>query len=224
MVSYWLLNVSMTHDTILAFVVTSWMPFWLLARLISEVKSLWAQRSDYNGCYPLHKHWSFLHFVALFYYAFYIQLLTLNGHLPSGVLLPVPTWVQYIGCVCGWLSVFGIFWVHHHLSRNWSPIVQSEQVRSLAKTGPYALCRHPMYFDFSLLYFAVWCIAPCWSVSAVFVFGVLYFLYRIPYEDAILNDAFGEEFREWKKVTPALLPYGCFYPRRSGQDEPVTRV
>ena len=31
---------------------------------------------------------------------------------------------------------------------------------------------------------------------------------RYPKEDGILEDLFGDEFRQWKRATPAVLPYG----------------
>eukprot|EP00929_Paragymnodinium_shiwhaense_P070209 TRINITY_DN35543_c0_g1_i1.p1 TRINITY_DN35543_c0_g1~~TRINITY_DN35543_c0_g1_i1.p1 ORF type:complete len:181 (+),score=24.62 TRINITY_DN35543_c0_g1_i1:198-740(+) len=132
-------------------------------------------------------------------------------------------WADVLGGFCGWISVVSIVWVHHHLARNWSPIVQADQVRSLVKTGPYALCRHPMYFSFICQILGLSFGTPTWYCVFVTLATVIVFLFRIPREDRILEEAFGEEFRQWKRVTPALFPYGSVCRRwtRRAEEEPM---
>merc|ERR1712050_33484 len=98
--------------------------------------------------------------------------------------------------------------------RNWSPLVQDSQVQALVKSGPYSFCRHPMYFVFLLFMVPIVVVCPCHGTLWLFVCTTVAFLFRIPREDAILENIFGEVFRAWKKVTPALLPYGCCLRRR----------
>merc|ERR1711920_1127193 len=128
-----------------------------------------------------------------------------------------PAWVDVIGAVCGWASVAGIIWVHEHLGRNWSPWVQDAQVQTLVKTGPYSICRHPIYFVFMLYMVPIVALSSCWYTLASVVGATLLMLCRIPREDAILEGIFGDEFRAWKKVTPAIIPYGCCLRQRSNQ-------
>jgi protein-S-isoprenylcysteine O-methyltransferase Ste14 len=206
----------------------SWMPFWLLLRLVSESKSLCAQRAEKGGCYPIHKH-----FVVLFAVLFADGVrsrLTIEGFFgpnpaagswtmgggyvmlgwwqifPSGL----PLSLDVLSMILGWLSVGGIFWIHEHLAQNWSPFVQSAQVKQLVRTGPYAYCRHPMYFDFGLLLVSMNLAAPCWECILTLLFAIVLFARRVGAEDRIMEDLFGDEFRQWKRVTPAVLPHGAF--------------
>merc|ERR1711879_472843 len=168
--------------------------------------SLWAQKGDYDGCYPLHKHWSFLLWAGWTAEGIFLRCYYQDDTIawPGSA----PLWLLIVGVFLGWLSVIGILWVHETLARNWSPVVESEQIRGLAKTGPYALCRHPMYFVFFLFFAGLICGTPSLILMAGAAFSTIYCLCRIPFEDRILEQAFGDEFREWKKVTPAFLPYG----------------
>lgn len=77
----------------------------------------------------------------------------------------------------------------------------------LATTGPYSLVRHPLYLGnilifigFSLLNNDPW----AWLLTVSF----LWFFYppAITYEDGKLEELFGQEWRDWRERTPALIP------------------
>jgi protein-S-isoprenylcysteine O-methyltransferase Ste14 len=77
----------------------------------------------------------------------------------------------------------------------------------LATTGPYSIVRHPLYvgnilifIGFNLLNNEAW----AWLVTVSF----LWFFYppAITYEDSKLEDIFGQQWRDWRKRTPALIP------------------
>ena len=77
----------------------------------------------------------------------------------------------------------------------------------LATTGPYSLVRHPLYLGnilifvgFNLLNNEAW----AWLLTVSF----LWFFYptAIRYEDGKLEELFGEQWREWRARTPALIP------------------
>eukprot|EP00928_Gymnodinium_smaydae_P070623 TRINITY_DN54423_c0_g1_i1.p1 TRINITY_DN54423_c0_g1~~TRINITY_DN54423_c0_g1_i1.p1 ORF type:complete len:253 (-),score=23.79 TRINITY_DN54423_c0_g1_i1:157-888(-) len=209
----------------------SWMPFWLILRLISETKSLWAQRSDYGGCCPIHKQ-TVLLFAIVFVDGIRSRL-TIDGFfgpnpaagswmMGEGYMMlgwwqffpdGMPIWIDILSMFVGWLSVGFIFWIHEHLARNWSPLVQEEQVKHLVQTGPYAYCRHPMYLDFIVLLVSMNLAAPCWECILTLLMLAVMLAYRIPKEDRILEDLFGEQFRQWKSVTPAVLLYGVLFGR-----------
>eukprot|EP00440_Ansanella_granifera_P023824 gb/GFBE01025876.1/.p1 GENE.gb/GFBE01025876.1/~~gb/GFBE01025876.1/.p1 ORF type:complete len:136 (+),score=12.06 gb/GFBE01025876.1/:1-408(+) len=124
----------------------------------------------------------------------------------------------------GWLSVSIIFWVHEHLARNWSSFAQGEQVEQLVRTGPYVHCRHPMYFDLILLLVSMNLAAPCWECILTLLAFIVMLACRIPKEDRILEELFGEQFRQWKHVTPPVLPYGvlCGGPAQAPLKEEVS--
>ncbi len=75
--------------------------------------------------------------------------------------------------------------------------------RELKTTGPYRFVRHPVYFGQFLAQAAVTLIAfrthAVWI--SVYVLFVAMQLYRSKLEDRVLEQAFGEPYRQWKEKT-----------------------
>lgn len=77
----------------------------------------------------------------------------------------------------------------------------------LATTGPYSFIRHPLYLGnilifigFNLLNNEAW----AWLLTVSFLW--FYYPPAIAYEDGKLEDLFGQQWREWRVRTPALIP------------------
>lgn len=77
----------------------------------------------------------------------------------------------------------------------------------LATTGPYSLVRHPLYLGniliflgFNLLNNEAW----AWLLTVSFLW--FYYPPAITYEDGKLEALFGQQWREWRGRTPALIP------------------
>lgn len=79
--------------------------------------------------------------------------------------------------------------------------------RKLASTGAYSLVRHPLYLGNFLILggFTLAC-ANIWVVVLVVAFFLFYYPAAIRYEDRKLEDIFGDEWREWSRGRPAMLP------------------
>lgn len=79
--------------------------------------------------------------------------------------------------------------------------------KELATEGPYALVRHPLYLGNHLLFIGfcltsgLWWSALVWATVTVF-----YYPPAIRHEDAKLESLFGEAWRRWREVTPAIVP------------------
>ncbi len=78
---------------------------------------------------------------------------------------------------------------------------------ALITNGIYKTIRHPMYSSFAL-----WSIAQCLLLqnyiagfSTLFIDIIMYFI-RIPKEEQMMIDQFGEEYREYMKQTGRLFP------------------
>ena len=77
----------------------------------------------------------------------------------------------------------------------------------LAKHGPYALVRHPLYTG-NILVLVGFAIANLqwWALPVAMVFFWFYYPTAIEYEDRKLHRLFGAEWKEWSRTTPALFP------------------
>jgi protein-S-isoprenylcysteine O-methyltransferase Ste14 len=77
----------------------------------------------------------------------------------------------------------------------------------LATSGPYSIVRHPLYLGnilifigFNLLNNEAW----AWLLTVSFLW--FYYPSAITYEDGKLEQLFGQQWRDWRARTPALIP------------------
>jgi protein-S-isoprenylcysteine O-methyltransferase Ste14 len=89
--------------------------------------------------------------------------------------------------------------------------------RQLATNGAYALVRHPLYLGNALILGGFTLACGHWAVVAVVAgFFLFYYPAAIRYEDAKLEDIFGQEWRDWSRDTPAMFPLRLKWRAGSG--------
>lgn len=105
-------------------------------------------------------------------------------------------------------SVFLAMSAVRELGKQWSLEARLVEGHKLVTTGPYNLVRHPIYTAMLGMLIATGIVISLWPVLliAVAVFLVGTFI-RTRFEEKLLGDAFGEEFAEWKRRVPALVPF-----------------
>ena len=79
--------------------------------------------------------------------------------------------------------------------------------KQLAKTGPYALVRHPLYLG-NLLILMGFTISSgnLYVALVVIVFFLIWYPAAVTYEDGKLERIFGDEWREWSRSRRAVIP------------------
>jgi len=119
--------------------------------------------------------------------------------------LPVP--VRGTGVALMVASLWLFRRSHADLGQNWSVSLEIREGHQLVTFGVYRLIRHPMYASIWLWsiaqgmllenWFAGWAVLP--------VFAAMYFL-RIPREEQMMCDTFGEPYHEYMRRTGRLFP------------------
>lgn len=93
------------------------------------------------------------------------------------------------------------------LGKNWSFEARMRDDHQLIRTGPYARVRHPIYLGMLLFLFGLAAAMGHWVQLLV---ALPFFLWgtsiRTKLEDQLLESQFGQEFRDYAKGTPALIP------------------
>jgi protein-S-isoprenylcysteine O-methyltransferase Ste14 len=93
------------------------------------------------------------------------------------------------------------------LGRNWSLVARTRTDHQLVRTGPYARVRHPIYLGMLLFLLALSVALGHWVqlliALPVFFAGTAI---RTRIEDCLLEQSFGDSFRDYRSSTPALLP------------------
>jgi len=93
------------------------------------------------------------------------------------------------------------------LGRNWSIVARTRSDHELVRSGPYAYVRHPIYLG--LLCFLLG-LAAALGHWLQLVFAVPIYLVgtliRTRIEETLLEQSFGDSFRDYRRTTPALIP------------------
>ena len=127
----------------------------------------------------------------------------------SAVALPV--WARWTGLALGLLSITLNAWSHKTLSQklgeDFDPVLRLLKVPALVKEGPYATMRHPIYLAFLMMQISVLLLTSNWFIglSGITII-VAVIAIRIPEEEKMLIEQFGDEYRTYRKKTGALLP------------------
>lgn len=93
------------------------------------------------------------------------------------------------------------------LGRNWSLVARMRSDHELVRTGAYARVRHPIYLGM-LLFLLAFAVALGHWVQLLIALPVFFTgtAIRTRLEERLLEQQFGERFREYRSSTPALIP------------------
>jgi protein-S-isoprenylcysteine O-methyltransferase Ste14 len=119
----------------------------------------------------------------------------------------LPLWTTGFGLILFIISLL-LFWKSHaDLDKNWHVSLEIKKDHILITNGIYKTIRHPMYSSFAL-----WSIAQCLLLqnfiagfSTLVIDGIMYFI-RVPKEEQMMLDQFGDEYRNYMKRTWRLFP------------------
>ena len=108
-----------------------------------------------------------------------------------------------------------LFWrAHHDLGVYWSPSLELSAGQHLVTGGIYASIRHPMYASQLLFGISQAFLVQNWiaGVGGLFAFLLLYFA-RVPKEELMMLEQFGDQYHEYCKRTGRILPRFGRQPR-----------
>ncbi|MDW6022137.1 protein-S-isoprenylcysteine O-methyltransferase [Mesorhizobium sp. BAC0120] len=120
-----------------------------------------------------------------------------------------PSWpLLALGILAAAASLVMFRLTHKALGRMWSVSLQLKEDHRLVTGGTYGRVRHPMYTAFWLMALAQALLLPNWVAGAAGVvgFGFLFFS-RIGPEERLMEEAFGEEYRDYKARTKRVIPH-----------------
>ena len=151
-----------------------------------------------------------------------LEKILLAGVFPSALLLP-PLYcftpllsfadydpassIRWAGAVIMLASLWLFLRSHLDLGQNWSVSLELRQGHELVSRGVYRWVKHPMYASIWLwglaqgMMFANWFAGWAMIVS----FAAMYFI-RMPREERLMCEEFGDDYREYAKRTGRLFP------------------
>jgi len=120
--------------------------------------------------------------------------------------IPLGEWIQWLGIIIAVVTIFFLIWVHRHLDKQWSIALEIQEDHKLITTGPYRYVRHPMYLGIFTCTIGLMIISLDVLVILFFAFTIWVNYRRIPREEQMLIQKFGDEYLEYIKRSGRLLP------------------
>lgn len=122
-------------------------------------------------------------------------------------LIGIPDGLRWLGFIVGVISVLFWTWTQITLGREWSPQLHLQEKHTLITAGPYAHIRHPMYTSIVGFGVGLALIAANWIFVVLAALVIAGLFLRIPREEQMLIEEFGETYRAYMQRT------GSWYPR-----------
>jgi protein-S-isoprenylcysteine O-methyltransferase Ste14 len=119
----------------------------------------------------------------------------------------LPAWAGWLGAAIFALSLWLTWKSHADLGRNWSPTLQIKSEHTLITQGIYRNLRHPIYAAQWLWAIAQALLLHNWiaGLAGLATFLPIY-LYRVPREEQMMEETFGEAYRAYKDRTGGIIP------------------
>lgn len=121
--------------------------------------------------------------------------------------LSLPAWLRWAGVG---IAVFGfalLQWAQVILSNSWSDTPRMMKEQTLITSGPYHSIRHPIYTAFILILGSTLFISSNWLIGLCWLgMTTLEVISRIGFEESLMVEYFGEQYREYMKRTGRLFP------------------
>jgi protein-S-isoprenylcysteine O-methyltransferase Ste14 len=137
----------------------------------------------------------------------WLVLYVLNPPWMGALAIPLAGWLRWAGFALGFASLALWAWTQAVLGKEWSPQLQLREEHHLVTTGPYAWMRHPLYTAMFGWAASLALLTANWVFVALAALSIAGLVARVPREEQMMIEEFGEAYRAYMKRT------GRFFPR-----------
>lgn len=125
----------------------------------------------------------------------------------SWATLSLPLWLRWTGVGIALLGFALLQWAQNTLGKSWSDTPRMIREQPLVTSGPYQFIRHPIYAAFILILGSTLLVSANWFIGLTWIgMTALEIASRIGFEETLMLEYFGEQYREYMKRTGRLLP------------------
>ena len=119
----------------------------------------------------------------------------------------LPVWAGWVGVAVFAFALWLLWRSHVDLGRNWSPSLEIMEEHRLVTGGVYRRIRHPMYAAHWVWGIAQVLLLQNWIAGySMLVFFLPMYLTRVPHEEQMMLESFGEEYRQYTNRTGRVIP------------------
>jgi protein-S-isoprenylcysteine O-methyltransferase Ste14 len=129
---------------------------------------------------------------------------------PRGFLAAVTFWslpVAVAGAVLLIVSTLFALWARVTLGLMWSSMPAVREHHELRMDGPYQITRHPIYTSILGMLLGTAMLAGWGPALPGLIAIAAIFIYRIPREEKLMTETFGERYTAYKHQVPRLVPF-----------------
>ena len=150
--------------------------------------------------------------VLVFRVAFFFLLIAFLGMYIFGMpwvdffAFHLPDWLRWVGFGLGLVTVIFWTWTQVTLDTQWSAQLQLTEGHRLITTGPYTRMRHPLYTGLIGWAVALALLTANWIFVAICIISAGGLIWRIPREEKMMIEAFGDEYRTYMQHTGRFFP------------------
>ena len=127
--------------------------------------------------------------------------------------LPMSSALRWLGVPTMILGAALHVWGARHLGRNLTVTIETVQDHALVTTGPFQWLRHPLYTGGMVESIGVCLLLASGIVAAGALSFWLLVIVRTTREEALLREAFGEDYDQYTKRVGRFLPKSIHPPR-----------
>ena len=136
----------------------------------------------------------------------WLVIYAINPSWMSVLSIPFPDWLRWLGFFLGLASLVFWTWTQIALGKQWSPQLQLREEHHLVTSGPYARIRHPLYTAMFGYGISLALVTANWIFVILAVMVIVGMFLRVPKEEQMMIDEFGEEYQAYKQRTGRFLP------------------
>lgn len=144
--------------------------------------------------------------VAFFFLIALLVLYALNSPWMRTLAIPLPGWLRWTGFALGFASLALWTWTQAVLGKEWSPQLQLREEHHLVAAGPYARVRHPLYTAMFGWGAALAMVTANWVFVLLAVAVIAGLVARVPREEQMMLEEFGEEYKAYMQRTGRFFP------------------
>ena len=145
-------------------------------------------------------------FVLFFLLIAILVLYAIDHPWMQAINFILSAWLRWIGFAVGIMSIGLLIWTELELGRQFSPQLKLRQDHQLITSGPYARIRHPLYTAVYAFGLSLALVSANWFFVAFFLVSMVGLGARVPKEEQMLVEQFGEEYRLYMERTRRYWP------------------
>jgi protein-S-isoprenylcysteine O-methyltransferase Ste14 len=136
----------------------------------------------------------------------FLVLFGINPPWMKSLSVEMPNCLRWAGAALSAASFVLYGWSQATLGKAWSPHLQTRDKQGLITTGPYARIRHPIYLALIGFLTGIALVTTNLFFIVLLLISIIVLALRIPKEEQMMIEEFGDEYREYIRQTGRLFP------------------